>query len=494
MKKAVLSLMAVLMAACGFTLSAAEVTAESDSRVKNGVWIGITEEQPIIDLSGMTLSEIDVVMDDYMQALNELEIILTVGGGEQVIVTPSEFGLEWVNRELVEEAITLGTEGDVIARYKAMKDLEHSNKVYPMELDVDLELIQEVLTEKCMPYDKPAVNMALRKEGKEFYTVEGTEGYALEMDASLNTIYNFFTEGWGHNAGTLQMAVTVLQPQGSEEELALVRDVLGSFKTSFATSNENRQGNLRVASGHINGTTLYPGEEFSMINTAGPFGESNGYFKAGAYVNGKNVESFGGGICQVSTTLYKAVLAAELEVTKRYNHSMTVSYVEPSHDAAIASSAGKDFKFVNNTEHPIYIEGYMTEGKQLVFKIYGVETRDPSRKVTYETEILEETDPGPELVYVDTKQPLGYIDVQSKHMGYKARLWKVVKVDGVEISREVVNTSKYKASPRSATVGVKTDDKAAYNEIMAAIGTQNINHVKTVLANLVAQQAANQTP
>ena len=79
-------------------------------------------------------------------------------------------------------------------------------------------------------------------------------------------------------------------------------------------------------------------------------------------------------------------------------------------------------------------------------------------------------------------------------MGYKARLWKVVKVDGVEISREVVNTSKYKASPRSATVGVKTDDKAAYNEIMAAIGTQNINHVKTVLANLVAQQAANQTP
>ena len=228
-----------------------------------------------------------------------------------------------------------------------------------------------------------------------------------------------------------------------------------------------------------------------MIETAGPFGESNGYFKAGAYINGKSVDSFGGGICQVSTTLYKAVLEAELDVTKRYNHSMTVSYVEPSEDAAIASSSGKDFKFVNNTEHPIYIEGYTTKTKQLVFKIYGVETRDPSRTVEYVPEILEETDPGPELVYIDSKQPLGYIDVQSKHVGYKARLWKVVKVDGVEVSREIINTSKYKASPRSATVGVMTDDPVAYNEIMAAVGTQDINHVKTVLANLLASQAAN---
>ena len=491
MKKAVLSLVAVLVAVCGFTFSVTEATAEEDRRVKNGVWIGITEEQPIIDLSGMTLDEIESAMEDYLKALKELEIVLTVGGGQQVIMTPGEIGLEWVNQDLVKEAITLGTEGDVIARYKAMKDLEHSNKVYPMELEVDMELIQAVLTEKCVPYDTPAVNMSLRKEGKTFYTVEGKEGYALEMDASTNTIYNFFTEGWNHNAGTLQMAITVLQPQGSEEELAMVRDVLGSYRTSFASSNENRQGNLRVGTSHINGLTLYPGEEFSMIKTAGPFGESNGYFKAGAYINGKNVDSFGGGICQVSTTLYKAVLAAELEVTKRYNHSMTVSYVEPSQDAAIASSSGKDFKFVNNTEHPIYIEGYLTDGKQLVFKIYGVETRDSSRKVTYETEILEETDPGPELVYIDSKQPLGYIDVQSKHIGYKARLWKIVTVDGVEVSREIVNNSKYKASPRSATVGVMTDDPVAYNEIMAAVGTQNINHVKTVLANLLAAGAAN---
>lgn len=494
MKKALLGLLAAVAVVCGFAVTTDQVAAKDDGQVKNGVWVGITEDQPIIDLSGMTLDEIKSTMNDYMEALSNLEIKLIVSGGQEVIVTPGQLGLEWVNMELVEEAIALGTEGDVISRYKAMKDLEHSNKVYPMELDVDLELIQNFLLEQCAPYDYPAVNMALRKEGKEFYTVDGKEGYALEVDASTNTIYNFFTEGWNHNAETLQMAVSTLQPLGSEEELAMVRDVLGSFRTSFATSNENRQGNVTVGCSFVNGLTLYPGEEFSMIETAGPFGESNGYLKAGAYINGKSVDSFGGGICQVSTTLYKAVLEAELEVTKRYNHSMTVSYVEPSEDAAIASSSGKDFKFVNNTEHPIYIEGYTTSKKQLVFKIYGVETRDPQRTVEYVPEILEETDPGPELVYIDSKQPLGYIDVQSKHIGYKARLWKIVKVDGVEVSREIMNTSKYKASPRSATVGVSTDDPVAYNEIMAAVGTQNINHVKLVLANLLESQAANQTP
>ena len=115
----------------------------------------------------------------------------------------------------------------------------------------------------------------------------------------------------------------------------------------------------------INGTTLYPGEEFSTYKTVSPFSVANGYYMAGSYVSGKVVDSLGGGICQVSTTLYNAVLLAELEVTERYNHSMIVGYVDPSADAAIAESSGKDFKFVNNTDAPIYIEGY-THDKQRV--------------------------------------------------------------------------------------------------------------------------------
>ena len=193
----------------------------------------------------------------------------------------------------------------------------------------------------------------------------------------------------------------------------------------------------------------------------------------------------GGGICQVSTTLYNAVLLAELDITERYNHSMIVAYVDPSADAAIAESAGKDFKFVNNTDFPVYVESII-KGKEITVNIYGKETRDENREVTYESEILEVINPGADVIYADAGQPLGYIVKESAHIGYKAKLWKVVKVDGVEVERTEVNYSRYKATPRYATVGVVTADPNAYNEIMAAIGTSSIDHVQNVIAILTA--------
>ena len=209
---------------------------------------------------------------------------------------------------------------------------------------------------------------------------------------------------------------------------------------------------------------------------------------AGSYLNGKVVDSLGGGICQVSTTLYNAVLESELEVSERHNHSMIVSYVDPSADAAIAESSGKDFKFVNNYDYPIYIEA-VTANKKVTVNIYGKETRPEGRVVKYESEVLEVIHPTSDAIYADPAQPIGYIVTESAHTGYKARLWKVVTENGVEVSREQVNSSNYKVSPRSATVGTATADPNAYNEIMAAIGTANIDHVRNVIGILTAPPA-----
>ena len=273
-----------------------------------------------------------------------------------------------------------------------------------------------------------------------------------------------------------------------------MKDVLGTFSTSFKTSGSGRSANVRNGCALINGTTLYPGDEFSTYDAVSPFSEANGYFLAGSYLNGQVVDSLGGGICQVSTTLYNAVLLSELEVTERHNHSMIVTYVEPSADAAISESAGKDFRFVNNTGAPIYIEGYTTEDKQLVFTIYGEETRDPGHAVRYESEVISKTYPDTEVIYVNEGAPIGSVSVQSANIGYKANLWKVVTENGTEVSREMVNSSVYKMSPRAATVGVATSDPNAYNEIMAAIATNNIDHVKNVAAALAAGTAPAEQP
>ena len=167
---------------------------------------------------------------------------------------------------------------------------------------------------------------------------------------------------------------------------------------------------------------------------------------------------------------------------------MIVSYVSPSADAAIAESAGKDFRFKNNTDYPIYVEGITTPDKQIIFNIYGAEYRSTNRQVRYESQIVSTDVPTNEVIYADPTQPVGYVKVQSAYTGYKAELWKVVTIDGVEVSRTKVNTSTYKKSPRSATVGTATDNPQVLAEINAAIGTSNIEHVKLIASLLASGQ------
>ena len=103
------------------------------------------------------------------------------------------------------------------------------------------------------------------------------------------------------------------EPAGTAEDLAKVKDVLGTFTTSFSTSGGSRSANVSNGCSLINGTTLYPGEEFSTYEAVAPFSQANGYYMAGSYLNGQVVDSLGGGICQVSTTLYNDVLLSELK-------------------------------------------------------------------------------------------------------------------------------------------------------------------------------------
>ena len=110
--------------------------------------------------------------------------------------------------------------------------------------------------------------------------------------------------------------------------------------------------------------------------------------------------------------------------------------------------------------------------------------------VTYESEVLETIQPASESIVQTTSQPIGFVDVQSAHVGYKARLWKVVTENGVEVSREQINSSSYKMVPRTATVGVATNDTNAYNEMQAAIATGSIDQVKSVAAALKNGQSS----
>lgn len=407
-----------------------------------------------VDVSGMTKEEAKAAVDEYVAGKAEEKITLTVGEKE-LDVSRADLGVVWDNEEIIEEAFALGKSGNLIKRYKALKDLEFDNKVYELAYTADSELIQTIITEKCTKYNQKAVNTGLKKTGSGFEVVEGKQGVVVDEASATDVVLDYIENTYDGTAVKIAIPTMITEPLGSAEELAKVKDLLGSFKTSFKTSDSDRSKNVRTGAGHIDGTVLYPGEIFSTYEYVNPFTEENGYAMAGSFLNGKTVDSLGGGICQVSSTLYNAVLNAELEVVERSPHSMMVTYVQASADAAIAGTY-KDFKFKNSSDAPIYIEGYTTDGKQLVFNIYGMETRPSGRTIKYINKVLESTPAVTELV-ADPAQGIGYRVVESGHNGCKAELYKEVYVDGVLQSSERVNKSNYMVSNRVVYYGINGD-------------------------------------
>ena len=459
-----------------------------DEKIESGIYV---ED---IDLSGMTKDQARQAIEDYVAGFGGAQITLHVNDAGEIATTAAELGLRWGNDEILEEATNFGRDGDILSCYKELKDLEYKNKVYRVCFDFDKAKLRSMIEENAGQYNQEAVNATLQKTEEGFLITEGQTGRVIDTEASVNSVYAYLTGDWNGTACDIDLTVKVDEPQGTAEDLAKVTDILGTFTTSYSTSGGARSANVANGCRLLNGITMYPGDEISALETITPFSEDNGYYMAASYLNGQVVDSLGGGICQVSTTLYNAVLLAELEVVERYNHSMIVTYVDPSADAAIAESSGKDFKFKNNLDYPIYIEGYTTPDKQITFTIYGVETRDSGREVIYESEVLEKIVPDTEVIYVDESMPVGFCSVQSAHIGYKANLWKIVKENGVEVSREQVNSSSYMKAPRSATVGVATQDPGAYNAIMAAIATNSVDEVKAVAGAYRAAQEAAQAP
>lgn len=481
--------MAAFVMAAALSVITLPVYAGED-KIQTGIYVND------MNLSGLSAGEARDKVNAYVDSFGDAQITLNAVEGGTISTTASELGLKWGNESILDEAANFGRDGDVLRCYKELKDLEYKNKVYKVEFEFDKNKIRTLIEENADQYNQEAVNATLVKTEDGFKITEGQTGVAVDVQASTNAVYDHLMADWNGENCSIDLVVTTQEPKGSEEDLAKVKDVLGTFTTSYSTSGGARSGNVVNGCNLINGTTLYPGDEFSAYEAVSPFSQENGYYMAASYLNGQVVDSLGGGICQVTTTLYNAVLLSELEVTERYNHSMIVTYVDPSADAAIAESSGKDFKFKNNLEYPVYIEGITTPEKQVTFTIYGVETRDSAREVAYESVILEKTVPDTEVINVDEGQPVGYCSVQSAHIGYKAQLWKVVRENGVEVSREQINSSSYMKTPRSATVGVASPDEGARNAILAAVATNSIDEVKAVAgaykaaADAAAAQAA----
>lgn len=230
----------------------------------------------------------------------------------------------------------------------------------------------------------------------------------------------------------------------------LFRDTLAQASTSLSESNVPRTNNVRLASAAINGTILNPGEEFSYNGVVGERSEARGYQPANAYANGQIVQEFGGGVCQPSSTLYMAVLRADLEVTERTNHSFTVAYTPLGEDATVDYGT-LDFRFRNNTLYPIKIYAEQTNG-QMIMTIVGTKTSD--KTVTTRTDVLSTYSPST-IEKQDSSMNVGESRVdQTAITGYSTKTYKVITENG-STTEVLANSSNYSKRDKIVYVGTK---------------------------------------
>ncbi len=242
------------------------------------------------------------------------------------------------------------------------------------------------------------------------------------------------------NEDNVSVDVTSVISENPKEESTTGLDLLGRAEISFAGGTEVRNKNIELGIAHINGKVVKPGEEFSFSKTLGPVTEEGGFGEAKVFLNGEVTTGIGGGLCQVSTTLFQSVLKAGLPVTERWNHSYSVVLYDLGLDATY-SDPGPDLKFINDMQNPITIKGKI-EDQKAVFEIYGVS--DGRVSSTTEPKISQIVDfPPTKYVATTTRDKSLPECINSPQIGYTSEvIYSVMHQTGT--TTEQVFNSTYK--------------------------------------------------
>ncbi len=254
------------------------------------------------------------------------------------------------------------------------------------------------------------------------------------------------------NGETVRIPLVFTEPENSSGEVTdlLFKDKLAEKDTTLATSSANRITNITLAAAAINGTILNPGDEFSYNGVVGQRTEAKGYKPAGAYAGGGHVSEVGGGICQLSSTIYFCTLKADLQITERQNHGYTVAYLPASLDATV-NWPNLDFKFKNNKNYPIKIVAWV-ENKRLYVEIWG--TKENDYTVQLESNTLSTISPKV-VEKLDESLAPGQRKVESNgQTGLVSEAYKLIyDGDGKLISRTLISHDTYRAMDKVVLVG-----------------------------------------
>lgn len=409
-----------------------------------------------IDLGGMTMAEAQEKVQEKIDAgLESVQVTVTLEENSKTF-TAQDMKVESDLEQVLAEAMQVGREGEREERYAYVQTLTEN----PMKLSTTVEVKADPLETKVRELAEswkieavePAVSGFDPNAEEKFTVTQPVAGRAVKAD-ELWTLVK--AEVDQKTYGTVQAPVEALEPTQTVEDVLAMNTLINRFETKM-TNDSNRITNIKMACSAIAGTILQPGEEFSFNTVVGPRTAARGYKEAGVIVGGMSDVGLGGGVCQVSGTLYNAVVRSDLEIVNRKRHSYALGYLGPGTDATVDYQSGTDFVFKNNQETPVYINMY-TDGLKVIAEVYGVPLKD-GMTIDLVVDILSKTSPGERVTVEDSRIPVGESKKVSGHTGYKLNAYRVYyDKDGNEINRVLLHKDNYPVIQPKLLVNPKTN-------------------------------------
>ncbi|MEG6616067.1 VanW family protein [Peptococcaceae bacterium 1198_IL3148] len=362
-------------------------------------------------------------------------------------------GLQIDIDQTITRAMQMGRQGSISERWQTYRRIKEQGYTVQPLIKINQQQLVEEVNKLVGHLNVPAKNAVLNIDDDDKITIiPSKNGKEIDMEILQRNLQQQPLAGKGFD---LLLPLVEVMPEYTTEDIQEmgITGLLASYTTKFDPKITNRSYNIRVAANALDGLIITPGQEVSFNEVVGPRSSEAGYKTAGVIENNELVEGVGGGVCQVSTTLYNAVLLADLEISERRNHSLPINYVPIGRDATVVYGL-VDFKFINNSGRCLYLKTEVKSG-QLTVKIFG----DSSQRQQVIVNSWIEQELEPETIYEeDNNLKRGQkVIKQEGSKGYVVNVEKIVLKNGEVIKRQQLPISRY--NPVNEVIAVGTADQ-----------------------------------
>ncbi|WP_026593928.1 VanW family protein [Bacillus sp. UNC437CL72CviS29] len=335
-------------------------------------------------LDGKSKKDVQEIIQQKVDELNKKSLNYALPSNTQTY-TWKDLGVDYKEKDIFEKIFN-EQKGNVMNRYNMRKQAENGElkREYKLTPELNSTAYEAFIKEKYNETLKEPVNAELSVSGTTVNISQSQNGEKVDKEKLKELTAKAITTG----TQDIQLPIASTKPERSTEDIKNmgITQVIAEYSTPMAGRNGSQSFNVNKSANTLSGALVAPGETFSFNERVGITDAAHGYKSAAVYLNGKVVQSAGGGVCQVSSTLYGAALRADLGVVARSNHSMPVHYLPLGQDAAVADY-GPDLKFQNNTGKYIYIQAF-SNGGSITTRIFGTPT---GKDVEVSSKVISDT-------------------------------------------------------------------------------------------------------